>query len=114
MTYFKLFTTFFLSGLIHATGEYLLSQSSSEGKAIQFFLLQAVGITFEDALIASASRLGYRKANAFFKLIGFIWVFMWFTFFLPMWLDPQLHAGMMYNDSDVLGLPKRIGWLIVS
>jgi len=113
-TRFKLFTNFFISGLIHATGEYILFQNFSEGKSIQFFLLQAVGITFEDALVAIASHLGYRKPSVFSKLIGFVWVFAWFTFCLPMWLDPQLHAGMMDNDSVILRLPKRIGRLIAS
>lgn len=108
-TYFKLFTTFLFSGLIHAAGDYMLFQNISHRGTIRFFLLQAVGITFEDALIAIASHLGYRKPNAFFKLVGFTWVFAWFTFCLPVWLDPQLHAGMMdegVNVSVILGLTR--------
>ena len=108
-TYFKLVTTFLFSRIIHATKDYMLFQNSSEGTSIQFFLLQAVGIMFEHTLIAIASRLGYRKPNAFFKLAGFIWVFAWFTFCLPIWLDPQLHAGMMdegVNVSVILGLAR--------
>ena len=99
-TYFKLFATFFLSGLLHAIGDYILLQNFSQGTSIQFFLLQAVGITFEDAIIALASRLGYKESNAF-KLIGFAWVFAWFPFSLPMWLDPQMHAGLIDERADV-------------
>jgi hypothetical protein len=91
-TYFKLFTSFLISGLMHATGDYILHQNFSQGTSMQFFLLQAVGITFEDAVIALAPRLGYKQSKAF-KLIGVIWVFGWFTFCLPIWLGPQLHAG---------------------
>jgi hypothetical protein len=91
-TYFKLFTTFLISGLAHATGDYILHQNFSQGTSIQFFLLQAVGITFEDAVIALASRLGYKESRAF-KIIGVIWVFAWFTFSLPIWLEPMVHAG---------------------
>ena len=115
MTYFKLFTTFFISGMIHAISEHIPAKLKfSEVGSIQFFLLQAVGITFEDALIAVASRLGYRKPNVFFKLIGFVWVFVWFTFCLPMWFDPQLHGGVMGNNTAIIQLPKRIRHLITN
>ena len=53
-------SSFLISGLAHAAGDYILTQNFSEGKAVQFFLLQAVAITFEDAVIAIASRLGYK------------------------------------------------------
>ena len=99
-TYFILFTAFFISGLMHATGDYMLSQNFSETTSIQFFLLQAVGITFEDAVIALAQRLGYKESNAF-KLFGFVWVFAWFAFSLPMWLDPQMHAGALDEGIQV-------------
>jgi len=74
-------------------------QNFSDGTSMQFFLLQAVGITFEDALIAIASRLGYRKPNAFFKLIGFTWVFAWFTLCFPIWAEPHIHAGTMNQEA---------------
>ncbi|KIM42132.1 hypothetical protein M413DRAFT_70942 [Hebeloma cylindrosporum] len=105
-TYFKLFTTFFLSGLIHATGDYILFQNFSDGTSIQFFFLQAAGITLEDALIALASRLGYKESSAF-KMIGFAWVFAWFTFSLPIWLDPQAHAGTI-DDGAKVGLIRLL------
>ena len=99
-TYFKLFTSFLISGLIHATGDYILLQNFSEGRSIQFFLLQAVGITFEDGVIALAQRLGYKESNAF-KLFGFAWVFAWFAFSMPMWLDPEMHAGAIDEGLQV-------------
>lgn len=91
-TYFKLFVSFFISGLMHAAPDYIFHQNFSEGTSVRFFILQAVAITFEDTVIDIASRLGYKESKAS-KLIGFIWVFMWFTFCMPIWLDPQLHAG---------------------
>jgi Membrane bound O-acyl transferase family len=90
-TYFKLFTSFLISGLVHASADYILLQNFSGG-SVQFYVLQAVAITFEDAVIAIASRLGYKQCKTF-KLIGFIWVFAWFTLSLPMPMDPQVHAG---------------------
>jgi hypothetical protein len=102
-TYFKLFTAFFISGLLHAIAEYAFDhwQNFTEGPVatIQFFLLQAVGITFEDAIIAIASRLGYKESNAF-KLIGFIWVFMWFTICIPIWSNfLPYYSGGVSRDS---------------
>jgi len=72
-------------------------QNFPEGATVQFFFLQAVAITFEDTIIAIASRLGYKESNTF-KLIGFMWVFAWFTFCIPMWLDSQVHSGKMYQE----------------
>ncbi|KIM45592.1 hypothetical protein M413DRAFT_24764 [Hebeloma cylindrosporum] len=99
-TYFKLFTSFFISGLIHAAPDYIFHQNFSNGKAVQFFVLQAVVITFEDTVIAIASGLGYKESKSF-KLIGLIWVFAWFTFCMPMYLDPTMHAGMMDEANHV-------------
>ena len=96
-TYFKLFTAFLISGLLHAIGEHVFYQNFPEGATVQFFLLQAVGITFEDAVIGIASRLGYKESKAF-KLIGFVWVFAWFTFCIPMWLDSQMHSRKMFQE----------------
>lgn len=93
-TYFKLFTSFFISGLIHAAADYILHQNFTNGKSVQFFVLQAVIITFEDAVISIASKLGYKGSKAF-KIIGFIWVFAWFTFSMPICLEPTVHAGTM-------------------
>ena len=54
----------------------------------------AVGITFGDGVIAI---LGYGKkssnVNLASKMLGYICVFAWFTYCMPIWLDPQVHAG---------------------
>ncbi|KAF8196582.1 membrane bound O-acyl transferase family-domain-containing protein [Pholiota molesta] len=109
-TYFKLFGSFFISGLLHYGADYVLFQNWS-GTSLRFFSLQAVAITFEDAVVALARRLGYgyQERNPLFKIIGFIWVFIWFSYSLPIWLDPILHAGTMdkgINVSLILGLWK--------
>ena len=87
---FKLFFAFFLSGLIHHTGEYVIHQRWT-GHSMEFFMLQAVVITCEDVIIALATRAGFSsKPNYFFKIMGFVWVFAWFTYSLPMWLDETM------------------------
>ncbi|KAF9483112.1 hypothetical protein BDN70DRAFT_874161 [Pholiota conissans] len=106
-TYFKLFGSFFISGLTHYGAEYTLLQNWS-GKAMWFFPLQAAAITFEDAVIGIAKRLGFRE-NFFFRFVGYVWVFVWFAYCLPPWLDPTFHAGttdMGVNVSLIMGIWK--------
>lgn len=114
-TYFKLYGSFFISGLLHYAADYMLFQNWS-GTSIRFFVLQAVAITFEDIAIALASRLGFNRNMLGFRVIGYVWVFAWFAFSLPIWLDPIVHAGTMdegVNVSLILGVwrgdwtPKR-------
>ncbi|KIM45589.1 hypothetical protein M413DRAFT_442253 [Hebeloma cylindrosporum] len=88
MTYFKLFTF-------------------SESKAIQFFVLQAVAITFEDALIAIASRLEYKESKGF-KLIGFIWVFAWFAYSAPMYFNHQAQAQGTVEETNNFSLIRML------
>jgi Membrane bound O-acyl transferase family len=106
-TCFKLFVAFFVSGLIHHSAEYTLYQKWG-GHSMEFFLLQAVAITCEDIIISLAARAGLSsKPNLFYKFIGFVWTFGWFTYSLPMWLDGMIHAGMMddgWKSSLILGL----------
>ena len=106
-TCFKLFLAFFLSGFIHQSSEYIIYQKWS-GHALEFFLLQAVAITFEDIIISLAARAGLSsKPNLFYKLIGFVWIFAWFSYSLPLLLDSMIHAGVMgsgWNFSLILGL----------
>ena len=95
---FKLFIAFFLSCLIHHAGEYVIHQRWT-GHSMEFFLLQAVAITCEDVIIKLAARAGFSlKPNCFFKIMGFLWVFAWFTYSLPMWLDETI-------DNWVSGVP---------
>lgn len=106
-TCFKLFIAFFISGLIHHSAEYIIYQKWA-GHSMEFFLLQAVAIACEDIIISLAARAGFSsKPNRYIKFIGFVWVFAWFTYSLPIWLDTTIHAGIMddgCNFSLVLGL----------
>ncbi|KAF8800797.1 hypothetical protein BYT27DRAFT_7175008 [Phlegmacium glaucopus] len=106
-TCFKLYIAFSVSGLIHHAAEYILYQKWG-GRSMEFFLLQATAIIFENVVITLAARVGFSsKPNRFFKFIGFLWVLTWFAYTLPLWLDNQIHAGLMdkrFNFSLILGL----------
>jgi hypothetical protein len=87
---FKLFSAFFLPGLIFHAGEYVIYQRWTR-YSMGFFLLQAVAITCEDVIMALAARAGFSsKPNCFVKIMGFVWVFAWFTYSLPVWLDETM------------------------
>ena len=106
-TCLKLFIAFLVSGLIHDAGEYALYQRWA-GHSMSFFLLQAVAIICEGAVITLAIKAGFSpKPTRFIKFIGFVWVFTWFTYCLPLWLDMVIHGGTIENGlnySLVLGL----------
>ena len=107
---FKLFIAFFLSGLIHNAGEYLILQKWA-GHSMKFYLLQAVAITCEDMVIALAARIGFSsRPNFFLKLMGFVWVFAWFTYSLPVWLDENIHVGTMDGGWNISSWVSSAAW----
>lgn len=94
-TYARLWLSFAISGVMHATSIYILpapmNVSFRERSLgfVQFFLLQAAAITAEDFVgwihrrllpATSTSHLGYR-------LMGYVWVVCWFGYSLPFFLD---------------------------
>ena len=67
----------------------------SDTRPLQFFLLQAVAITFEDAVIALAARAGLKNRNMY-TILGYIWVSSWFVFSVPIWVD-SLNVGGVFD-----------------
>ena len=94
-TSFKLVIAFFVTGLIHDAADYVLYQKWA-GDSMKFFLLQATGIICEDTIVILAKKAGFSsKPNRFVKFIGFIWVFAWITYSLPLWADKTLREGVV-------------------
>jgi len=82
--YFKLF---FISWLVHATPDYILRHSFHEGTSIQFFVPQAVDITFADSVIAITSQgIESLQTNRFHLGVRMVHVF-------PADMVGRLHAG---------------------
>ena len=105
-TCLKLFIAFLVSGLFHDAGEYAFYQKWA-GYSTTFFLSQAVAIICEGVIIELAIKAGFSpKPNRFVKFIGFVWVFAWVTYCLPLWIDEVIHGGVMdkFNYSLVLRL----------
>ena len=80
-------------------------------RALNFFFLQAVAITFEDFVIYIAKRLLRRWrvklrlgkadeswAGAVARGIGYCWVTLWFCSTLPGWLNGANTIGFYSSD----------------
>jgi hypothetical protein len=76
-----------MSGLMHT------SSNAPDAGAMRFFLSQAFAITFEDFVIASAKRAGFKQSNVFLRCLGYIWVYCWFVYSLPSWMDFEISSG---------------------
>ena len=72
----------------------------SDRGALQFFILQAVAITFEDAVIALAARVGLKHSGALFRRLGYVWVYCWFVYSLPPWVDFKVSVGL-FEDGEI-------------
>jgi hypothetical protein len=86
-SYTQLYTAFLLSGLAHAP------PTNMGPVVVRFFISQAVAIHFEDIVIALAARAGFKHSNAFFRRMGYVWVFCWFMYSLGPWVDSLVSSG---------------------
>ena len=104
-SYTQLYVAFFLSGLLHFSGDFMF-QKRMVYYSFKFFLLQAIGITFEDLVIHIAKRLFRRRgiglepgkadeswAEASVRVVGYCWVTLWFCLTLPVWIDEPDSLG---------------------
>ncbi|KAK0470533.1 membrane bound O-acyl transferase family-domain-containing protein [Armillaria novae-zelandiae] len=87
----QLHTAFLISGFLHQLQEYSVTRQWAHGSII-FFYSQAGAISLEHGIITVGKRLYFPAI--FGRLVGYFWVLGWFTFILPLWLDPMTRAGM--------------------
>lgn len=100
--YTHLLLAFFASGVMHVLIDMSAGLPFSHSGALRFFLMQAVGIAFEDAVQTSWRRLfapskAGTTSQAFFwryqRVIGYIWVLLWLTWSSPIAYYPTLEAN---------------------
>ena len=83
-------------------------------RALKFFLLQAVAITFEDFVIYIVKRLLGRWriklkpgkvdeswAEVVVRIVGYCWVTLWFCSTLPGWLGGADTIGFYSSDGKL-------------
>jgi len=104
-SYTRLYVGFFLSGLLHCPGDFMVG-GRVVYHSIKFFLFQAVVITLEDFVIYIAKR-SLRRGGFELKLgkvdeswggmvvrvIGYCWVTIWACLSFPIFLDGLSAAG---------------------
>jgi hypothetical protein len=90
--YTQMFIAFFVSALIHIGGDLAVhSGISKSGPTLRFFLLQPLAIICEDKIARIYRR--QHHINSVERFIGYIWVFLWFSWCMPPWLDAISMAG---------------------
>ena len=102
----KLYVAFFISGLVHFGGDFILEKRLVY-RSFVFFLLQAVVITLEGFVFYIAKRLLWREGvelklgtageswvAAAVRVFGYCWVTIWFCLTLPVWADGVHAAGV--------------------
>ncbi|KAH7908858.1 membrane bound O-acyl transferase family-domain-containing protein, partial [Hygrophoropsis aurantiaca] len=92
-SYVQLYLVFILSGAVHVGGDAKLNARHT-GFSWPFFVLQAMAITLEDAVIGLARHAGFTDATPLAHLVGYLWVCSWFYVSYPVWVDGQLAAGL--------------------
>lgn len=75
------------------------------GGALKFFLAQPFIITVEAFAIGLGKRFGLRE-GIIWRLLGYVWVQIWFAYLVPIWIQPQIDVGLMENG---MGLSVILG-----
>ena len=95
-------TVFLISGLVHIGGEYMMLGKLGLG-AFQFFLLQGLAVSLEtivcnvlslsESSLARARKAALPTPKLWTRIVGYVWVLLWFWWFLPFMVDPGIQAG---------------------
>ncbi|KAF8861724.1 hypothetical protein BDZ45DRAFT_687269 [Acephala macrosclerotiorum] len=103
--YAKIFLTFYLSGLVHVTGDWVF-MPWSESWTLQFFIAQAFGVMVEDFVqwiwkslfeegrgdwkAGGLKKDGNERTKMWKKVVGFVWVLAFMLFWsTPAWFFPN-------------------------
>ncbi|KAL1939434.1 hypothetical protein VTO73DRAFT_9990 [Trametes versicolor] len=98
----QLYAAFFASGLIHTACDAMVGKEYI-GTRMKFFMANAVAITFEDAVIGTARRLGTGREGParWMKCIGYMWVAVWFYHAC----QPEMHYILPLGAAEEKVLP---------
>jgi hypothetical protein len=129
MRYAQLFLVFLLSGILHQAMDVAQGMRWAESGALEFFMLMAAGIVVEDGFQwAAGPRHGAiaereKKASETLldkplgrsrmasKLVGYIWVLLFFSYATPIWVYPQFrrNTGTVRDDPIPISLVGMVG-----
>jgi hypothetical protein len=85
----------------------------NNGRSLTFFMLQPLGIVVEAAVIVVFRRMGVQVHWMISRVVGYVWVVLWFSYTLPVMLEPLLRVGFFESGASfslILGI-KRGEWI---
>lgn len=103
---FKFGVGFSISGFIHFAGDFMIFHSQ-EGGSIVFFVLQPFAIGFEEMITEVWRALGFTLPPRISRMLGYVWVTIWFAYTLPIMVEPLLRVGFFESGpsfSVILGV----------
>jgi len=113
-SYAQLYIAFFLSGLLHSSGDFMLEKRMVY-RSFKFFLLQAVAITIEDLVMYFTKHMLRRGGielkvgrvegsweEMAMRVIGYCWVILWVCVTLPGFLDESSAIGLGCTNGGVI------------
>lgn len=110
--YVHMMMVFAVSGVFHALCDLTQGIPLKESGAMQFFVIQAFAIMFEDSATALLARLrdyiGIKPSNylvAASRLFGYCWVVAWLAWSTPIWIFPSLQRD---KGNPIIPVPAGI------
>jgi hypothetical protein len=93
--YLQLYLAFFISMILHEWN--IFNVTRRDGGEFWFFMSQPFAITAEDFLIWVYEEVfgEVKKPSPALRMIGYLWVFVWFSYSLPPFIQGLLDAGIM-------------------
>lgn len=91
--YAKFTVVFLISGLWHFAGDFGLP--NAENGTVGFFLLQAGGIMFEDAVRELYRYCGWYLPKFWERRIGYLWLVTFMIWSTPKWGYPKMRYNML-------------------
>jgi len=100
------YTAFFVSGVIHAAGEYGMfrEQFGEKSRVFSFFILQATVVTIE----LEMAKILKLKPTPLLRCLGYLWTLTWFAYTLPPMVDPQFRCGIAENAGFPFSVSYRL------
>jgi len=93
----QLYVGFIVSGTMHSGGDAMVGKQYLWA-SMPFFLAQPVAITFETAIIAIVRQAGYTRCTGWIRMVGYIWVFLWFSVSTPWFINWAVYAGLGHSE----------------
>lgn len=102
-------TAFFLSGIVHTSAS-LYARHQDSGEFV-FFIGQGLAVVVEEIAMVIAKRCGISGQSYFWKVLGYFWVFIAFTWQAKRAVAGQAAAGMWASPDvpfSIVSLARRL------